>query len=321
MKLRFEKRTYNLKIPFRISRGEKLSAEALFVEMETHGVVGCAESIPYVHYGESVDGCLKELHSINSYDLYFGKNIQSFSCATRNALNCAIWDLRAKIADIPVWRLLDLDVPSRVRTAQTISMGDVEFVEKQANSLSDDALIKIKLGSKNDSEALRIIRKVRPESQIIVDANEGWDVYGYTSILPALIECNVAMIEQPFPSANDPWLDEIERPIPICADESVHHASDVERLSQRYDMVNIKLDKAGGLDEALLIKQEAQKFGMSYMVGCMVGSSLAMAPAFLLAQGADFVDLDGPLWLAEDCAHPIEFVEGVMYPPKRELWG
>ncbi len=310
-----------LRAPFIISRGAKTHAECIIVEISFEHYVGRGEAVPYARYSETVDDCLRQINEFKSNKIWQNDYNTGLSGAARNAFNCAIWDLRAKISQRPIWELLKVPMPEITRATQTLSLTTPEIMAKEVSELSDDALIKIKLGGDNDIDCLKAVRSTRPSADIIVDANEGWNADDYCKMIPALIEANVAMIEQPMPSDNDEALRELDRPIPICADESVHTSEDVEKLAGKYDMVNIKLDKTGGLTEALKLRDAATELGMSYMIGCMVGSSLSMAPAMLLANGAAYVDLDGPLFLSEDVEHGIKFEGGLMHPFTQKLWG
>lgn len=296
-----------------ISRGAKTQAHVIEVHLSEQGIVGKGEAVPYARYGETVEDCVDAINS--------GKPFDELPFAARNAFDAAYLDLRAKVSARSVWECLGLEKPVAVRTAQTLSLGTADEMAKNAQSLPENALIKMKLGGADDINAVRAVRKVRPGAQLIVDANEGWSVDDYHQIIPELVAAGVEMIEQPFHADRDEVLQTLERPIAICADESVHTTKDLPRLSTLYDMINIKLDKTGGLSEALRLKRAAQNLGLRIMIGCMVGSSRAMAPAQLLAHDAEYVDLDGPLFLAKDVEPAIEYVDGIMYPAQRTLWG
>ena len=310
-----------LETPFVISRGAKTHADCVVVEVKFEGHVGRGECVPYQRYGETVESAIEQLSVLKDPAYFTNLKSRLEPCAARNAVDCAFWDLRSKIAGRPVWELASLPAVDKCRVTQTLSLDTPENMSKATDKLTDEPLIKIKLGGDQDVECVRAVRATRPNANIIVDANEGWTKEKYIEIIPSLVEAGVEMIEQPFPEGNDGILAELDRPIAICADESVHTSKDVEKLKDLYDMVNIKLDKTGGLTEALLLRRAARNAGMTYMIGCMVGSSLSMAPAALLAQGAAYVDLDGPLFLKEDVQDSIVFKEGLMYPFSQQLWG
>lgn len=310
-----------LHTPFVISRGAKTHADCIVVEVKFLGQTGRGEGVPYARYGETVESCMKELLDLNPQDPHNFSHVPLKAGAARNALDCAFWDLRAKIAKRPVWELANISAPQLLRCTQTLSLASPAIMAEIASKLGDAPLIKIKLGGPDDVDCVRAVRQARPMANIIVDANEGWNIEQYLAIIPQLMEAKVEMIEQPFPAGNDEMLSELERPIPICADESVHTAKDVALLRSKYDMVNIKLDKTGGLTDAIKLKSAARAIGMDYMIGCMVGSSISMAPAMLLGTNAKYVDLDGPLFLSEDVPHGIKFSQGMIHPFTSELWG
>lgn len=242
--------------------------------------------------------------------------------AARNAVDCALWDLDAKRAGVPLWQLAGLAPPLPLVTAMTVSLDRPEQMEAVARELSrQTALIKIKLAGEDDLARVAAVRRGAPHARLIVDANESWTNRDVAAEAAALVPFGVKLIEQPVRRGEDHLLDGIASPIPLGADESLHDRSDLARCSGRYQAINIKLDKAGGLTEALALRDAARDAGFGVMVGCMVGSSLAMAPAMLVAQGADFVDLDGPLLLARDRATPIRYDGSTMYPPEPSLWG
>ena len=242
--------------------------------------------------------------------------------AARNAVDCALWDLEAKLCGRPVWQLAGLPAPEPLVTAYTLGIDRPERMAEAARAVRDRPLLKIKLaGDGADLERVRAVRTAAPEARLVVDANEAWNLATYEALAPRLGELGVALLEQPFPAAEDGNLAALPHPVPVCADESCHVTADLERLRDRYDFVNIKLDKTGGLTEALALRQAARAAGFGVMVGCMVGTSLAMAPAFLVAQGADVVDLDGPLLLARDRESGIVYEGSRMLPPPASLWG
>jgi L-alanine-DL-glutamate epimerase-like enolase superfamily enzyme len=241
--------------------------------------------------------------------------------AARNAVDCALWDLAAKQTGAPVWQLAGLSAPRPMITAYTLSLDTPENMRAEAAKHAHRPLLKIKLGTPDDMARLEAVREGAPKSPIIVDANEGWTAEVYADLAPHLLRLGVQMVEQPLPAGQDDMLGEIERPLPVCADESCHDRVSLPGLKGKYDMVNIKLDKTGGLTEALALRDAARAEGYQVMVGCMVGSSLAMAPAVLVAQGAEVVDLDGPLLLAEDRDAPLVYDAAGVHPASAELWG
>lgn len=310
-----------LHTPFVISRGAKTHAECIVVHLSLDKYIGRGEGVPYARYGETVEGCIEQINNFKSQNDWQHQSYRELKGAARNAFNCAMWDLIAKISHRPIWELLNIERPKTIRGTQTLSLTTPDLMAKEASEFINDALIKIKLGGDDDIECIKAVRNIRPHAEIIVDANEGWNLDDYQKIIPELLKADVTMIEQPFPTNEDEALRDLERPIPICADESVHTSENLDLLVGKYDMVNIKLDKTGGLTEALKLRNVATKMGMSYMIGCMVGSSLSMAPAMLLANDATYVDLDGPLFLKEDVEHGIKFDGGIMHPFTKDLWG
>jgi L-alanine-DL-glutamate epimerase-like enolase superfamily enzyme len=236
-------------------------------------------------------------------------------------MDCAFWDLQAKLSRREVWEMLDMPAMQPLTTAYTLSLDSPENMHKAALEHADRPLLKLKLAGEGDIERVRAVRRGAPEARLIVDANEGWDPLSYRRMVPEFLRLGVEMIEQPLPAAEDEALRSLERPIPVCADESCHDSESVKDIVGKYDMVNIKLDKAGGLTEALKLRKAAEAEGLQIMVGCMLATSLAMAPAALLAQGAAIVDLDGPLLLERDRRPGLRFNRSLVYPPQPELWG
>ncbi|WP_342365761.1 N-acetyl-D-Glu racemase DgcA [Vibrio sp. S11_S32] len=309
---------------FTISRGSKTHADVVVVTLEpANGAVGYGESVPYARYGESIEQVMADLAALDIDAIQLTpERIATLlpAGAARNALDCAWWDLHCKQNKQNIWQLLELS-PCVQTTAFTLSLDSAEKMGQAAYQNRHRPLLKLKLAGEGDIERVAAVRKNAPDSQLIVDANEGWNVEIYQRMIPQLVELNVLMIEQPFPADKDEWLDGLPRPITICADESCHDAASLAKLVGRFDMINIKLDKTGGLTEALKLKQAAIEQGLKILVGCMVGSSLGMAPAFVVAQGADIVDLDGPLLLAQDCDHGFEFEGSSMQVMSEDLWG
>ena len=241
--------------------------------------------------------------------------------AARNAVDCALWDLQAKTSGVPVAQRIGLQNLQSQITAYTLSLDSPAAMERQAKLNAHRPLLKIKLGTPDDMPRLEAVRRGAPKARIIVDANEGWSAEVYSDLAPHLLRLGVELVEQPLPASEDDALLGLERPLPICADESCHDRSSLPHMRGKYDYANIKLDKTGGLTEALALRDAALEAGFGLMVGCMVGSSLAMAPAVLLAQAAQFTDLDGPLLLAEDRDHALKFDADGVHPPVAALWG
>ena len=321
MEIRANPETFRLAETFTISRGSRDVAEVLTVRIEAEGKAGRGECVPYARYGESMASVADQVMGLPDELTREGLQESLPAGAARNAVDCALWDLAAKQAGERAWRLAELDSPGPVVTAYTLSLDTPERMEASARMHAGRPLLKVKLGGEDDMTRLEAVRRGAPDTRIIVDANEGWSAELYSEIAPHLMRLGVRLVEQPLPAGNDELLAEIERPLPVCADESVHDRATLPALKGKYDAVNIKLDKAGGLTEALALKDAAREQGHDIMVGCMVGTSLAMAPAILLAQGATVVDLDGPLLLAEDRDHALEYEDGRVHPPRPELWG
>lgn len=324
MKLTLSSQSWPIAGAFTISRGSKTHAEVVVVTLEENGYRGRGECVPYARYGESIAQVLHDLSALQEA-LEQGVSAQEIqqllpAGAARNALDCAWWDLQCKQQHTSIWQLLALE-PHPLTTAYTLSLDTPDNMGQAASRHAHRPLLKLKLAGEGDIARVAAVRHHAPDAKIIVDANEGWDIARYQQMIPKLVELNVAMIEQPFPADKDHWLDGIERPILLCADESCHGVESLTKLVGRYDMINIKLDKTGGLTEALALKQAALAQGMQIMVGCMVGSSLGMAPAFVVAQQADVVDLDGPLLLAEDQNPGFEFEVSTMKVMSPRLWG
>ncbi len=310
---------------FTISRGSRTEIRVVTVELSLDGVTGRGECVPYARYGETVDGVIADIHALD-HELAAGLDRTALQSrlpagAARNGLDCAFWDLEAKLAGKPVWQLAGLDALRPLTTAYTLSLAEPDAMRAQAAKNANRPLLKVKLGADGDLARLEAVRDGAPDAMIIIDANEGWSVADYERLAPQFTHLGVAMVEQPFPADEDEALRQIDRSLPVCADESCHDRASLEKLRGKYDFVNIKLDKAGGLTEALALKAAAEEAGFGIMVGCMLGTSLAMAPAVLVAQGVAYTDLDGPLLLAVDRDMPLKFDGSIIYPPKSELWG
>ncbi len=316
----FEER-FALAEVFTIARGSRTHADVLRVTVTRDGITGQGECVPYARYGESMASVRAQIESVQEGIDRAGLQAALPAGAARNALDCALWDWEAKRAAQRVWECAGLAAPGPVVTAFTLSLDTPEKMEQAARQHAHRPLLKIKLGTPDDMPRLEAVRRGAPEARIIIDANEGWSAEVYADLAPHLLRLGVAMVEQPLPAGADDMLNEIDRPLPVCADESCHDRESLPGLKGKYDMINIKLDKTGGLTEALALREAARAEGYRMMVGCMVGTSLAMAPATLVAQGAEIVDLDGPLLLAEDRDPPLHYDESGAHPPLPELWG
>ena len=321
MDIQVTRDVFQLAQVFTISRGSRTQAEVLTVRVSYGDHVGFGECVPYARYGESLDSVTAEIMGLPSDITRAALQDALPAGAARNAVDCALWDLAAKQAGKRVWDVLGLAAPHPEITAYTLSLDTPEKMQAQAAENAFRPLLKIKLGTPDDMARLEAVRRGAPTSRIIVDANEGWTAEVYADLAPHLLRLGVQMVEQPLPADDDDMLAEIARPLPVCADESCHDRASLPGLKGKYDMVNVKLDKTGGLTEALALKADAIAAGYDVMVGCMVGSSLAMAPAVLLAQGVAFTDLDGPLLLAEDRDEPLTFDDAGVHAPAAALWG
>ncbi len=293
----------------------------LTVSISDRGVTGHGECVPYARYGETLESVTEQIEALPDNPTRMSLYNLLPAGAARNAVDCALWDLEAKQAGKRVWEIARLPAPLPEVTAYTLSLDTPEKMQKQAAKNATRPLLKIKLGTAEDMVRLEAVRRGAPRARIIVDANEGWSADVYADLAPHLVRLGVELVEQPLPAGSDDMLAEIERPLPVCADESCHDRASLPALKGKYDYVNIKLDKTGGLTEALALKKEALRQDYGIMVGCMVGSSLAMAPATLVAQGAGFTDLDGPLLLAKDRNNPLQFDEAGVHGPAAALWG
>jgi len=310
---------------FSISRGAKNEAQVVVAELSDGRHSGRGECVPYARYEETAAGVMAALGAIANR-LALGLDRKALqqampAGAARNALDCAFWDLEAKRAAKPVHALVGLAAPQPLTTAYTISLGTPQTMAEAARTASARKLLKIKLGGAGDPERIAAVRAAAPQSELIVDANEGWTAGNLAENLAACAAAGVTLVEQPLPADADAALSSIQRPIPVCADESVHDRASLASLIGRYDAVNIKLDKTGGLTEALAMAAEAERLGFRIMVGCMVATSLAMAPGILLAQRAQVVDLDGALLLAKDRPDGLRYEGSLVYPPTPALWG
>ena len=321
MRIKVTRNVFRLAQVFTISRGSRTEAQVLTVHVSDGAAQGWGECVPYARYGETLDSVTDEIEGLpETFDRADLAQLLPAGAA-RNAVDCALWDLEAKRAGQRVWSLAGLATPGPHITAYTLSLDSPEAMQAQAALNAHRPLLKIKLGTPDDMPRLEAVRAGAPDARIIVDANEGWSANIYADLAPHLVRLGVDLVEQPLPAGDDDALIGLDRPVPVCADESCHDRASLPALLGKYDMVNIKLDKTGGLTEALALRSAAIAQGYGIMVGCMVGSSLAMAPAVLLAQGAAVVDLDGPLLLAEDRDTPLTFDAAGVHPPDAALWG
>jgi len=312
-----------LKEVFRISRGSRTEAQVVVATVSDGEHVGRGEGVPIKRYGQSAESVLAQIDSIKGERTLNRQVLQELlpAGAARNALDCALWDLEAKRAGKRAWELADLPLVGEVETSFTISLDTPENMAAAAAGAADLPILKLKLGGDNlDLQRVEAVRKTAPNARLIIDANESWSPEHYRKIVPTLKELGVELIEQPFPADADEALETLNHPIAICADESCHTTGDLPRLKNRYEVINVKLDKTGGLTEALRLCQHARESDFKLLIGCMVGTSLSMAPARLLASTAEWVDLDGPLLLARDRDDAIPYENGIGIPP-RELWG
>lgn len=324
-RLTVRRESWPLAQPFVISRGSRTTAEVVVAELVAGEHRGRGESVPYARYGETVDGVVAAIEGL-APAIAEGLDRAGLQTAlppgaARNALDAAFWDLEAKSSGKSVSRLAGIEPPRPVITAYTLSLAEPEAMARAAAEHAARPLLKLKLTGEGDLERVRAVRAAAPKSRLIVDANEGWGPEHFERFAPALADLGVALIEQPLPAGRDEALAKIAHPIPVCADESCHVSEDIEGLVGKYDVVNVKLDKTGGFTEALVLVQAARAKGFGVMVGCMVGTSLAMAPACFVAEGAEFVDLDAPLLLAKDRQPGLRYDGSTVYPPKPALWG
>jgi len=324
--LRIHRESFPIRGSFRISRGAKTEALVVAAELRDGKFIGRGECVPYARYGETVDSVVEQLENVGDAVADGLDRTQLIALmpagAARNALDCALWDLEAKITNTPAWRLAGLAQPPQpIATLFTIGIDEPAVMGEAARAAQDRPLLKVKLGGDRILERMRAVRSAAPEARLIIDFNEGADLDELRAVGPELAAMGVELIEQPVPAGSDKQLIGLDFPIPFGADESVHGADDLTPLRAIYRVVNIKLDKTGGLTAALDMKARAERDGFDVMIGCMVASSLAMAPALLLAQGASYVDLDGPLLLARDRTPGLRYDGAMIHPAEPELWG
>jgi len=310
---------------FRIARGSRTQITVVVATLEFEGIIARGECVPYPRYGETVEGVIKDIMSMADQisDGLTRDELQSGMSpgAARNALDCAFWDLEAKISGKSAFELAGITNPTELVTAYTISLDTPEAMAKAAHEAHDKPLLKLKLGGEGDFERLKAIRAAVPEKRLIVDANEGWSGDQLKPYIDACIDASIELIEQPLPADCDDDLLGLENTPVICADESAHGLATLAQLAGKYQSINIKLDKTGGLTEALKVATKANEMGLEIMVGCMLATSLAMAPAMVAAQSAKVVDLDGPLLLEKDRENAIKYLGSRMQLPSPGLWG
>lgn len=310
---------------FSISRGAKTEAKVVVVELRDANFRGYGECVPYARYGESCESVIAQIEAL-AEDIRHGMDQQQLQSrlpagAARNAVDCALWDLQAKRCGKRVANILQLGELKPLTTAYTLSLDSPENMHQAALDNATRPLLKLKLAGEGDIQRVQAVHSAAPNAQLVVDANEGWDVERYQRMVPQLKQLGVSMIEQPLPAGNDELLRSLARPITLCADESCHASDSLQDIIGKYDMINIKLDKTGGLTEALKLRRAAEAQGLQIMVGCMLATSLAMAPAMLVAQDVAVVDLDGPLLLERDRKPGLKFSHNLMYPPEANVWG
>ena len=319
-----QEQSWPLDKPFRISRGTRTEARVVVVTVTDGQHIGRGEAVPIRRYDQSPASVLAQIESIKSVQNLDRQQIQKLlpAAAARNALDCALWDLEAKVSGKRAWELANIPITHEVVTSFTISLDTPAAMAAAAKANATAPILKLKLGG-DDPDLARIeaVREAAPATRLLIDANESWTPDHYCNVVPSLRQCAIELIEQPFPADADAVLETLDRPIPVCADESCHTTADLPRLRNRYEVVNVKLDKTGGLTEALVLSERAREAGFQLLIGCMVCTSLGIAPARLLARAADYVDLDGPLLLGRDRQNGLRYDNGRIGIPERELWG
>jgi L-alanine-DL-glutamate epimerase-like enolase superfamily enzyme len=310
---------------FVISRGSKTEAEVVVAEIADGAHRGRGEAVPYARYGETVEGVLEQIESVRPR-LEAGADRAELQDllppgAARNALDCALWDLEAKRAGVRAWTLAGRSRLDPVKTCFTISLGPPEAMAEAARANARRPMLKLKIGGPDDLEGVAAVRAAAPRTRLLVDANEALSFEDLRRLAPEFARLDVKLLEQPLPAGEDGALEGYASPVPLCADESLHTRAELAVCAARYGLINIKLDKTGGLTEALALAAEARALGLGLMIGCMVATSLAMAPAMILAQGAEYVDLDGPLLLVRDREPGLAIAGSLIEPPSPDLWG
>ncbi len=323
--LRVRHDRFALTRPFRIARGEKIAADVITVTLGEGGVEGRGEGVPYARYGETIDTAIAAVEAVRAA-IEAGADRAALAGllppgAARNAIDCALWDLEARRAGTDVHTMIDAPAPKRLASALTVVIDTPAAMAAAAAALADVPVLQIKGDANDPASQIRAVRAAAPAAALIVDPNESWDQPLVIAMQAVLVEARVALLEQPVPAQADAWLEGYAPSIPICADESVHVATDLPQVARRYQMVNVKLDKAGGLTAALELAHAARERGLGLMTGCMVSSSLSIAPALHVARMSDFVDLDGPIWLKEDYPGGVRDEHGYLLPPAQGFWG
>jgi L-alanine-DL-glutamate epimerase-like enolase superfamily enzyme len=324
LRIEAKEEVWPLKEVFRISRGSRTEARVVVVTVNDGKNTGRGEGVPIARYNQTVDSVLAEIGSIKSMRDLDRDKLQHLlpPGAARNALDCALWDLEAKRSGKRAWELANVPIVPEVETSFTISLDTPDKGGAAAKAAANSPLLKLKLGGDElDLARIEAVHEAAPTARLLIDANESWSSDHYRKIVPALKELGVELVEQPFPTDADDVLEALDHPVPVCADESCHTTADLPRLKNRYEMVNVKLDKTGGLTEALLLTERARENGFKLLIGCMVCTSLGIAPARLLAGAADWIDLDGALLLARDRDHGLGYENGRIGLPSRQLWG
>ncbi len=313
-----------LKQPFRISRGSRTEAQIVVVTVTDGEHIGRGEGVPLARYNQSIASVLAQIESIQGEKNLNRESLQTLlpAGAARNALDCALWDLDAKASGKRVWEQANMPIVPEVETSFTISLDTPDKMGAAAKVNANLPILKLKLGGDDpDLSRVQAVREAVPAVRLLIDANESWSAEQYREIVPALKQSGVELIEQPFPAHDDEALETLDHSIPVCADESCHTTADLSRLTNRYEVINVKLDKTGGLTEALRLCERARNSRFKLLIGCMVCTSLGIAPARLLATFANWIDLDGPLLLARDRDHPVPYANGRIGIPPRDLWG
>jgi L-Ala-D/L-Glu epimerase / N-acetyl-D-glutamate racemase len=313
-----------LKQPFRISRGSRTEAQIVVVSVSDGEHTGCGECVPIARYNQSTELVLAQIEGIKGEQSLDRQHLQKLlpAGAARNALDCALWDLEAKRSGKRIWELANIPIIDQVETSFTISLDTPEKMAASAKGYGVPGPLKLKLGGDDlDLARVEAVRDAVPAARLLIDANESWSPAHYREIVPALERLGARLIEQPFPADADQVLETLEHLVPVCADESCHRTADLPRMKDRYEAINVKLDKTGGLTEALRLCERARKSGFKLLIGCMVCTSLGIAPARLLASTADYVDLDGPLLLVRDRHHGLTYRNGKIDMPSQQLWG
>jgi L-alanine-DL-glutamate epimerase-like enolase superfamily enzyme len=316
---------YALARPFRISRGVKTVADVVTVTLHEGDRIGRGEAVPYPRYGESIDGVLADIdRARGAVEQGAGRDelLRVLPAgAARNAIDCALWDLEAKMSGCAVAAMIGGLGPRPVVSALTVAIDTPEAMAKAAQAVADAPLLKVKVDANSPEAQILAVRSAAPLATLIVDPNESWDRALMEAMQPVLVDARVALLEQPVPAGADEWLEGFRSAVPICADEAVHVAADLPVVSRRYQAINVKLDKAGGLTAALELARAAREEGLILMTGCMISSSLSIGPALHVALMSDFADLDGPLWLGEDRTGGVREEGGLLHPPAAGFWG